>query len=136
MFVGDCKDMHYDFSHGPFDAPEEAAKYDKFNGRDGNDGESWDFQTCTNLNFLASQDNESMLPAHLTSYKELTQDCQDQFGSDIGLPRPTELNNIWNFSSDLALVETSVTCIVFLNGMQDMWMGRSYIETCQTLYLP
>ena len=38
-----------------------------------------------------------------------------------------ELNNIWNFSSDLALVETSVTCIVFLNGMQDMWMGGSYI---------
>ena len=136
MFEGECKDMRSDFGPGPFGAPEYSPKYNKFNRRKYNNGESWDFQTCTNLIFLAGQGNESMFPVHLASYKELTQDCQDQFGSDIGLPRPTELNNICNFASDLALVETSVTCIVFLNGMQDMWVGRSYIKTCQTLYLP
>ena len=128
MFVGDCKDMRSDSGPGPFDAPEDAPEYDKFDGREYDDGESWDFQTCTNLIFLAGQGNESMFPVHLASYKESTQDCQDRFGSNIGLPRPTELNNMWQFAPGPALVETGVTRIVFVNGMQGMWMGGSYVE--------
>ena len=76
-----------------------------------------------------------MFSVHLASYEELTQDCQDQFGLEIGFPRPTDLNNMWHFVPFPALMKTGVTCIVFVNGMQDMWMGGLYIENLLNTFL-
>jgi hypothetical protein len=128
LFKGGCKDMRADFGPGPFDVEEDAPELDVFDGLTYDDGESWEFQTCTNLIFLAGTGNESMFPEHLASYEELAEDCRDRFGPDIGKPRPTELNDEWHFAPGPALVGTGVTRILFTNGMQDMWSGGSYLE--------
>ena len=89
LFRGDCKDMRPDFGPGPHDAEEDAPGKDEFDGLPYDDGESWEFQTCMNLIFLAGTGNESMFPERVASYDELAGDCAERFGQGIGAPRPT-----------------------------------------------
>ena len=128
LFKGDCKDMRPDFGPGPHDAEEDAPGKDVFDGLAYDDGESWEFQTCTNLIFLAGTGNESMFPEHVASYDELAGDCVERFGPGIGAPRPTELNELWHFAPGPTFVSTGVSRVLFTNGMQDMWSGGSYLE--------
>jgi lysosomal Pro-X carboxypeptidase len=81
-----------------------------------------------NLIFLAGTGNESMFPKHVASYDELAGDCVERFGQGIGAPRPTELNELWHFAPGPTFVSTGVTRVLFMNGMQDMWSGGSYLE--------
>jgi hypothetical protein len=129
LFSGGCKDMRPDFGPGPYDVEDDATEEgDVYDGHKYDDGESWEFQTCTNLIFLAGTGNSSMFPEHVASYEELEEDCRDRFGPDIGRPRPTELNEMWHFAPASAFVKTGVSRILFTNGMQDMWSGGSYLE--------
>lgn len=85
-----------------------------------NDGKMWNFQTCTNVIFLAGYSNNSLLPPMEASYEDLTRGCQQEFGMDI-TPRPFELVDKWNFVNGIQ----DQKYILFTNGMQDMWMGGS-----------
>ena len=120
--------MRPDFGLGPHDAKEDAPGKDEFDGLPYDDGESWEFQKCMNLIFLAGTGNESMFPEHVASYDELAGDCAERFGPGIGAPRPTELNELWHFAPGPTFVSTGVTRVLFTNGMQDMWSGGSYLE--------
>ncbi len=129
LFGGGCKDMRMDFSPGPYDAEEDAPNKDKFNRLTYNNGASWEFQTCTNLIFLAGTGNKSMFPKHVALYGKLAKDCHNWFGPDIGKPQPMELNDMWHsFTPGPAFVGTGVTRVLFTNGMHDMWSGGSYLK--------
>ena len=82
----------------------------------------WNFQTCTNVIFLAGFSETCMFPAKNATYKELTRECQESFGVT---PRPRELADLWGFDD---LVNRGASRILFTNGAQDMWSGGSILE--------
>jgi Serine carboxypeptidase S28 len=79
----------------------------------------WNFQTCTNVIFLAGFSEESMFPSWNATLEKLTKECQDSFGVT---PRPRELADLWGFDD---LVRRGASRILFTNGGQDMWSGGS-----------
>ena len=83
------------------------------------EGAMWEFQTCTNVIFLAGFSDASMFPAHNATYEELTRGCQQNLGVT---PRPRELADIWGFDD---LIRRGASRILFTNGEQDMWAGGS-----------
>jgi hypothetical protein len=127
MLEGKCKDMRPDFGPGPYER-RNRNKLIKFDGHLYNDQDSFKFQTCTNLISLSSRGNESMFPNHLTTYDEVTRDCQHTFGHVIGKIRPTELVDMWHFAPAKAFVDTGVSRIIFVNGMDDIWLKGAYSE--------
>lgn len=98
------------------------ANKEVYDGRVYDDSRSWDFQTCTNVIFLAGLSNTSMFPAHKATYEELAMDCQSQFGVT---PRPRELADLWGFDD---IKKAGASRILFTNGMLDMWSGGSITE--------
>ena len=81
----------------------------------GNNGESWDFQTCTLLVEAIGFSKDSMFVSREWSIAWLTQHCQSRFGVT---PKPYELVNKWHFDG---LVAANVTRILFTNGLKDGW---------------
>jgi len=90
----------------------------------GNDGKMWDFQLCTTLVDQIGFSEESMFPARLWTYEELTRYCQLRYGKEL-IPQPLALVRNLGFDD---LVGNDVSRILFTNGMQDMWSGGSYLE--------
>ena len=128
MIEGKCKDMRPDIGPGPYYDRGNRNKLTKFDGRVYDDQDSYKFQTCTNLISLSSRGNESMFPNHLTTYDEVTRDCHHTYGPEIGKIRPTELVDMWHFAPAKAFVNTGVSRIIFVNGMNDMWSKGAYSE--------
>lgn len=83
----------------------------------------WNFQTCTNVIFLAGFSETSMFPAKNATYEDLADWCQDSFGVT---PRPRELADLWGFDD---LVNRGASRILFTSGGQDMWSGGSIVES-------
>jgi len=119
----ECYDMRPELDDDVPDAYEE-----EYDGRKYDDMTMWDFQTCTNVIFLAGQSNSSMFLESEATYEDLARDCADSFGRDV-VPRPTELNDRWHFAPGVDLVNVAnASRILFTNGLQDMWSGGSYLE--------
>jgi Serine carboxypeptidase S28 len=78
-------------------------------------GESWDFQTCTLLVEAIGFSKDSMFVPREWSLEWLTRHCQSRFGVT---PRPHEIVNQWHFDE---LVASNVTRILFTNGLKDGW---------------
>ncbi|KAL3827306.1 hypothetical protein ACHAXA_005052 [Cyclostephanos tholiformis] len=121
---GDCFDMRPELDDDVVpDAYEEI-----YDGLKYDDMRMWDFQTCTNVIFLAGQSNTSMFLESEATYDDLAKDCSDMFGRDV-VPRPTELNDRWHFAPGHDLVNVAnASRILFTNGLLDMWSGGSYLE--------
>jgi hypothetical protein len=81
----------------------------------GENGESWDFQTCTLLVEAIGFSNDSMFIPREWSMEWLTQHCQSRFGVT---PQPFEVVDKWHFDD---LVGANVTRILFTNGLKDGW---------------
>jgi len=82
----------------------------------GDDGESWDFQTCTLLVEAIGFSNEgSMFPSRDWSLNWLTNHCQNRFGV---IPKPLALIKKYGFDNP---ANVNVTRIIFTNGMKDGW---------------
>jgi pimeloyl-ACP methyl ester carboxylesterase len=88
------------------------------------DGRMWEFQTCTNVIFLAGFSETSMFPAYNASYKDLTKECHQTFGTSV-TPRPHEMVDMWGFDD---LIKQGASRILFTNGLQDMWSGGGILE--------
>ena len=120
----DCFDMRPELDDDVPDGYEEV-----YDGRKYDDMNMWNFQTCTNVIFLAGQSRYSMFLESEATYRDLERDCVDMFGHDV-VPRPTELNDRWHFAPAHDLVNVAnASRILFTNGLQDMWSGGSYLET-------
>jgi hypothetical protein len=83
----------------------------------GQDGSSWDFETCT---FLVEQIGvngvtDMFLPREWT-IEWMNAHCQDRFGVT---PQPRTLADLWGFDEDRLPSITSR--IIFTNGLQDGW---------------
>jgi hypothetical protein len=83
----------------------------------------WNFQTCTDVIFLAGFSETSMFPAKNSTYDDLADWCQESFGVT---PRPRELADLWGFDD---LVNRGASRILFTNGGHDMWSGGSIVES-------
>jgi pimeloyl-ACP methyl ester carboxylesterase len=111
----DCFDLTTQLPGGPDSTLEDTAG-------DNDDGKMWDFQTCTNVIFLAGFSESSMFPAKNATYHHLKNHCRERFGVT---PRPHELADLWGFDD---LVNSGASRILFTNGAQDMWSGGSIVE--------
>ncbi|KAG7360080.1 serine carboxypeptidase S28 [Nitzschia inconspicua] len=81
----------------------------------GDNGESWDFQTCTLLVEAIGFSKDSMFVPREWSLEWLTRHCQSRFGVS---PRPYEIVQKWHFDD---LVTYNVSHILFTNGLKDGW---------------
>jgi hypothetical protein len=81
----------------------------------GNDGDSWDFQTCTLLVEAIGFSNSSMFPPRDWSRDWLTNHCQKRYRVT---PDPYALVYRWKFDD---LAKANVTRILFTNGLNDGW---------------
>jgi hypothetical protein len=81
----------------------------------GDDGESWDFQTCTLLVEAIGMSRESMFVPRVWSLGWLTHHCRSRFGVT---PRPLEIVEKWHFDE---LVVSNASHILFTNGLKDGW---------------
>lgn len=127
MFSENCYMSTVECNYTVDDFDERCFDYGEYEGGTGDDDEeeeawsdamSWEFQTCTNVIFLAGLSNTSFLPPHPSTYKELTERCQDDFGVK---PRPTEMVETWDYVNKL----NTSSHILFVNGVQDMWASGS-----------
>ena len=109
-----CFDLMSQLSGGPNSTLEDT-------GGDYEDGEMWDFQTCTNVIFLCGFSTESMFPPHAATYRNLDKKCRERFGVT---PDPWELVHKWNFVDGIS----DASFILFVNGLQDMWAGGSVMD--------
>jgi len=90
----------------------------------GNDGKMWDFQLCTTLIDPIGFSEESMFPARVWTYEDLTNYCQLRYVEEV-TPQPLALVRNLQFDD---LVGMGASKILFTNGLQDMWSGGSYLE--------
>ena len=102
----------------------------------GDDGSSWDFETCTFLVEAIGTNNvtDMFLPRTWT-LEWLTQHCQARFGVT---PSPRELANIWGF--DIERLPSVTSRIVFTNGLNDGWAAGGVLtnlsDTLLTYNIP
>ena len=89
----------------------------------GTNGESWDFQTCTQLVEAIGFSESSMFYPRDWSLEWLQQHCGDRFGVT---PRPFELVKTWHFDD---LAAANVTRILFTNGLKDGWSVGGFAES-------
>ena len=83
----------------------------------GDDGASWDFQTCSLLvEAIGTNNVTDMFPPRAWTPGWLADHCQARFGVT---PRPTELVDAWGWR-DVDLPRTA-SRIVFTNGLNDGW---------------
>eukprot|EP00934_Nitzschia_sp_Nitz4_P009020 Nitzschia sp. Nitz4//scaffold95_size97785//17380//22751//NITZ4_004656-RA/size97785-augustus-gene-0.104-mRNA-1//-1//CDS//3329560439//9010//frame0 len=90
----------------------------------GDNGESWDFQTCTLLVEAIGFSEQSMFPPRDWSLTWLQDHCYRRFRVT---PRPYELVKRWQFDSD-HLIQNNVTRIIFTNGLKDGWSVGGFHE--------
>ena len=83
----------------------------------GDNGASWDFETCTFLvEAIGANNVTDMFIPRAWSLEWLNAHCAARFGAR---PRPTSLADTWGFSADrLPLVASR---IIFTNGLMDGW---------------
>lgn len=118
-----CYNMKPELDNDVPDTSEEV-----YDGHGYDDRQMWDFQTCTNIIFLAGQSKSSMFLENIPTYEDLAFECATSFGKHV-VPRPTELNDMYHFAPGDALVNVAnASRILFTNGLQDMWSGGSYLE--------
>ena len=83
----------------------------------GDDGSSWDFQTCTLLvEPIGTNNVTDMFLPRLWTYEWLNQHCRDRFGVT---PQPRALADEWGF--DLSVLPRVTSHIIFTNGLRDGW---------------
>lgn len=82
----------------------------------GNDGDSWDFQTCSWLIEAIGFSKASMFPVREWSLEWLNQHCASRFPGVK--PRPYALVKEWRFDD---LASQNATRILFTNGLNDGW---------------
>jgi len=83
----------------------------------GDDGSSWDFETCTYLVEAIGMNNVTdMFLPRSWSLQWLMSHCQARFGVT---PSPRTLPDLWGFDEDRLAVLTSR--IIFTNGLNDGW---------------
>ena len=83
----------------------------------GQDGSSWDFETCTYLVEAIGANNQSdMFLPRTWSLEWLNQHCASRFGV---VPQPRTLAELWGFDAETLPRVTSR--IVFTNGLNDGW---------------
>jgi Serine carboxypeptidase S28 len=81
----------------------------------GDNGESWDFQTCTLLVEAIGFSPDSMFVPRQWSLEWLTRHCQSRFGVT---PQPYQIVDKWHFDD---LVASNISHILFTNGQKDGW---------------
>ena len=83
----------------------------------GQDGASWDYETCTFLvEAIGANNVTDMFLPRAWSLDWLTAHCQSRFGVS---PQPRTLPELWGFDPDRLPSVTSR--IVFTNGLNDGW---------------
>jgi len=83
----------------------------------GNDGASWDWETCTLLvETIGTNNVTDMFPPRAWTPEWLTQHCQARFGVT---PQPRALADAWGF--DAASLPRVASRIIFTNGLNDGW---------------
>lgn len=89
----------------------------------GQNGENWDFQTCTYLVEQIGTNNvtDMFLPRNWT-FDWLDQHCASRFGR---APRPRDLADLWGFDE---LTRVGATRIIFTNGLMDGWSVGGYVQ--------
>ena len=87
-----------------------------------NDGEMWDFQTCSYLIEQIGFSQQSMFPTRSWSFSWLIQHCQDRF--NVSTPLPYYYVNQWNYIDVLQ----NISNILFTNGCNDGWYVGSITE--------
>ena len=96
----------------------------------GDNGASWDFETCTRLvqQIGMSGITDMMLPREW-SFEWMDVHCQSRFSL---VPRPFELAELWGLSSNRLAKLTSR--IIFTNGLNDGWSaGGILVNLSDTL---
>jgi hypothetical protein len=81
----------------------------------GQQGESWDFQTCTLLVETIAFGPDSMFPPREWTMEWMTNHCQSRFGVT---PKPLSLVKRWYFDD---LTHGKHSNILFTNGLNDGW---------------
>jgi len=85
----------------------------------GENGESWDYETCTFLvEAIGTNNVTDIFPARPWTLSWLSEHCASRFGPNNGVPRPRMLADLWGFDR---LQEVGASHIVFTNGMTDGW---------------
>eukprot|EP00540_Astrosyne_radiata_P004238 CAMPEP_0116825670 /NCGR_PEP_ID=MMETSP0418-20121206/2097_1 /TAXON_ID=1158023 /ORGANISM="Astrosyne radiata, Strain 13vi08-1A" /LENGTH=278 /DNA_ID=CAMNT_0004454209 /DNA_START=50 /DNA_END=886 /DNA_ORIENTATION=+ len=102
----------------------------------GSSGESWDFQTCTQLVERIGFSNASMFPIRPWSLEWLEHHCAKRFAGVV--PHPTRFLEQHNWED--ALVNQTTSHILFTNGRLDGWsvsgVQKSYSPTLVALDFP
>ena len=90
----------------------------------GNDGSSWDFETCSLLIEKISTNNVSdMFLARAFTLDWLTSHCKARFNVE---PQPRQLADLWGFDEERLRLVTDH--IVFTNGLNDGWSAGGILS--------
>ena len=81
----------------------------------GNDGKMWDFQLCTTLVDQIGFSEESMFPARLWTYEELTRYCQLRYGKGL-VPQPLALVRNLGFDDLVGNGVSKILVSLFVDG--------------------
>ena len=96
----------------------------------GDDGRSWDYQACTELEHaIASNGVTDMFPPMEVSRYLLEQYCLDRFGVS---PQYSKLNIVWGIER----IDTLATRIVFVNGAKDGWTAGAITNATHAILIP
>jgi pimeloyl-ACP methyl ester carboxylesterase len=102
----------------------------------GDDGSSWDFETCTLLVEAIGMNNVSdMFLPRVWSYDWLNQHCMNRFGV---VPTPRALADVWGF--DESALPSITSRIIFTSGLNDGWSAggitRNLSDTLLAFNMP
>jgi dipeptidyl-peptidase-2 len=96
----------------------------------GNDGRSWDYQACTELEHaIASNGETDMFPPMEFSRYLLEQYCLDRFGVS---PQYSKLNTVWGIER----IDQLVSRILFVNGARDGWTASTITNATHAILIP
>jgi hypothetical protein len=90
----------------------------------GNDGSSWDYETCTFLvEAIGTNGETDMFLPRAWSMEWLTAHCRARFGVT---PQPRALLDLWGF--DEATLPRVASRIIFTNGLNDGWSVGGFMR--------
>ena len=96
----------------------------------GDDGRSWDYQACTELEHAIASNGESdMFPPMEFSRHLLEQYCLDRFGVS---PHYSKLNTVWGIDR----IDELTTRILFVNGAKDGWTASAITNARHAILIP